>query len=140
MKQALYLLAVVAGVLVALDIAFGYETAYAVSYGAIALMALAISGTFLWLYVQRATPLALGMSFSWAGAASVLGWWWAFNTAGQPRSMDENELLFLFVSLYFVGAILHFAVILRSLDLPRGMFVLPIFGSLLISAAVHLML
>jgi len=138
MKQALYLVGFVAAGFTGLDIAFGYEAAYAISYGAIALMAVAISLTFLWLYVQRTTPLALGMSFSWAGAASVMGWWWLYNAFDRPGAMDESGVLFLFVALYFVGAIMHFAVILKSLDLPRPLFVLPILASLLLSAAIHL--
>ena len=138
MKQALYLFGLVAMAFVGLDFAFGYQTAYAISYGAIALMAVAISLTFLWLYVQRTTPLALGMSFSWAGAASVMGWWWLYNTFDKPAAMDESEVLFIFVALYFVGAIMHFGVIVVSLNLPRPLFVLPILGSLLISAAIHL--
>lgn len=139
MKQAGILFLAIAGGLVLVDAVFGYDTAYAISYGALALLALGISATFLWLYLRRTTPLALGMSFSWAGAASVLGWWWLYNSFGRPVAMDENAGLLAFVSLYFVGAVLHFAVIAQSLHLPRAALVLPVFGSIAVSALVHLM-
>ena len=43
-----------------------------IAYRAMTLMAAMISLTFLWLWARRATPLALGMSLSWAGASSVM--------------------------------------------------------------------
>lgn len=139
MKQAGMLFGVIVIGLVAVDFTLGYQAAYAISYGAIALMALGISGTFMWLYVRRTTPLALGMSFSWAGAASVMGWWWLYNVFGKPHMMNDNTLLLVFVSLYFVGAVLHFGVIAKSLNLPRSALILPVLGSLTLSALIHLM-
>ncbi|MDJ1007279.1 MAG: hypothetical protein QNJ13_05580 [Paracoccaceae bacterium] len=138
MKQASLLFAFIAAALVALDTVFGFATAYAIGYGAIALMALAISLTFLWLWWKRTTPLALGMSFSWAGAASVIGWWWFYSILDRPRGMEESEVLLVFVALYFVGATLHFAVIQRSLNLPRTAYLVPVLGSVVVSALVHL--
>ena len=104
---------------------FGHEAVYRLAYGALTLMAAMISLTFLWLWARRATPLALGMSCSWAGAASVLGWWWVFRLLDQPRAMLENQALFLFLSLYFAGALLHFAVIQRSFGGRAHLFPLP---------------
>ena len=72
---------------------FGHEAVYRLAYGALTLMAAMISLTFLWLWARRATPLALGMSFSWAGAASVLGWWWVYRLLDQPRAMLENQAI-----------------------------------------------
>lgn len=138
MKQAGYLFAVIAGGLIALDLAFGYATAYAISYGAVTLMAAAIAVTFLWLWFERTTPLALGMSMSWAGAASVMGWWWLFAMFDRPDGMVENEMLLIFVSLYSVGAILHFGVIGASMHLPRRVFLVPVLGSVAVSVLVHL--
>lgn len=137
MKQALSLLGVVAAALYAIHFGFGYGIAYSVSYGAVTIMAAGISATFCWLWIKRTTPLALGMSFSWAGAASVLGWWWLYAALDQPQAMQESATLFMFVALYFVGAILHFTVIQSSLRLPRLAFAFPVIGSLLLSALIH---
>ena len=138
MKQAAYLFALIAVALIGVDTGVGYTAAYAISYGAITLMAVVISATFLWLYVQRTTPLALGMSLSWAGAACVMGWWWLFAALDRPSAMEENEALLVFVSLYFVGAIMHFGVIQKSLHLPRSAYLVPVVGSVVVSALVHL--
>ncbi|MEO1239958.1 MAG: hypothetical protein AAFW64_10015 [Pseudomonadota bacterium] len=140
MKQAFTLFLLVCGGLVAVDLMFGFGAAYAISYGAISLMGLMISGTFLWLWYERATPLALGMSFSWAGASTVMGWWWLYNVFGQPASMHDNAALLGFVSLYCVGAILHFGVIQSSLSLPRAAYMLPVVGSVVVSLIIHLAL
>lgn len=104
---------------------FGYEAAYEIGYGAFALMAAMVSLTFLWLWAERATPLAVGMAFGWAGAASVMGWWWVYSLTGAPHAMRQNATLFLFLSVYFVGAVLHFAVIGRSLGLARWLWAAP---------------
>lgn len=140
MKQAFGLFAVICGGLIGVDILFGFDAAYSISYGAISLMAMAISVTFLWLWYRRATPLALGMSFSWAGASSVMGWWWLYSVLGAPGNMVENQMLLGFVSLYCVGAVLHFAVIQQSMHLPRLAYIVPVFGSLVVSAALHIFL
>ena len=78
-------------------------------------MALSMSGTFFWLWRAQATPLALGMGFSWAGTAGVLGWWWLFRLLDRPEAMREHAGLFVFVAAYFVGALLHFRVVGASL-------------------------
>ena len=97
-----------------------------------------ISLTFLWLWARKETPLALGMSFSWAGAASVMGWWWVFNVLSRPVAMAESELLFLFLAVYFVGAVLHFAAIMRSFDFCVPGYALPVGVSLVVAVAVEL--
>ena len=126
MKQALTLLFVIAAAFIWGELTVGYQTVYEIGYGALMFMGAMISGTFFWLWAARATPLALGMSFSWAGAAGVMGWWWLFNLLGRPEPMVESEVLFVLLALYFVGAILHFAVIARSLSLPPYTHGLPI--------------
>ncbi|MEM9709468.1 MAG: hypothetical protein AAF871_11820 [Pseudomonadota bacterium] len=140
MKQAWILFAVVAGILLGLSFLFGFGTAYAIGYGAITLMAVAISLTFLWLWYKRTTPLALGMSFSWAGAASVMGWWWLYALLDRPAVLLENDLLLFFLALYCVGAILHFTVIQASLSLPRIAYAVPVVGSVALSAALYIYL
>ena len=115
MKPALALLLATAAGLIAFSYFRGYDAAYDLAYGAIVAMAFSISATFFWLWRERATPLALGMGFSWAGATGVMGWWWVYSILGKPGMMVESRLLFLFVSCYFVGALLHFQVIVRSL-------------------------
>lgn len=137
MRQALGMLLVIAAGFVWGDVMFGYQVVYEVGYGALMLMGVTISGTFLWLWYERATPLALGMSFSWAGAAGVMGWWWTYNILGKPQSMFESEALFVLLSVYFVGAILHFAVVARSIALPGYAQAIPVVGAALVSAMIQ---
>lgn len=139
MRQALGLFAVVVAALLVADRWLGYEAAYEIGYGALALMAAMIAATFLWLWYERTTPLALGMAFSWSGAACVMGWWWIYNLFDRPGAMVGNEVLFAFLSLYFVGAILHFSVMQRSLGLHGGMFAIPLLGATLASTLIHML-
>ena len=129
------------GVLVALfgvtRLGLDYWTLYKISYGAFSLMAAMISLTFLWLWASKQTPLSLGMSFSWAGAASVMGWWWIYTAFGQPARMDQSQFLFVFLSLYFVGAIMHFSVIMEAANAPRFASLIPISAALALSTLVH---
>ena len=104
MRPVLLLLAMIA-VFEGSDILFGYDLSYRVGYGAFALLALVIAGTFFWLWAQRATPLALGMVFSWSGAACLMGWWWLYSLLGAPVWMQDNPLLFIFLSVYLMGSL-----------------------------------
>lgn len=117
----------------------GYQTAYSISYGAFTIMAAMVCLTFLWLWMQRTTPLAMGMAFGWGGAATVMGWWWVYNLLDAPEAMNESFLLFLCLAVYFVGAILHFSVIGRSLGVSRGYWGLPVGVAVALSAAVQLL-
>ena len=122
MKQAFALIALV---MVALLLAYrllGYETTYQIAYGAITIMGLLIAGTFVWLWAMRATPLALGMVFSWSGGALVMAWWWVHQLLGRPETMRESPVLFVFLAFYIAGAILHFVVIQGTLHLPRRIY------------------
>jgi len=133
MKHALILLAAGTALLLAISLAFGFDQAYALAYGAVAAMALSIAGTFFWLWHTRATPLALGMGFSWAGATGVMGWWWIHRLLGTPEWMEQNPLLFVFVATYFVGTLLHFQVIRRSIGWSALILLLPVFAALTLS-------
>lgn len=120
------------------NLLFGYQVIYKIGYGAFSLLALVIAGTFLWLWVQRSTPLALGMAFGWAGAAGVMAWWWVFNVLSQPEWMQDNPFLFVFLSFSLVGAILHLDVIGRSFALSRLATFAPILAVTAISVFVAL--
>lgn len=139
MKQAFALLVLLIGLFQVGHALLGYDTVYRIAYGAIALMALMISGTFLWLYVLRATPLALGMAYSWAGAGFVLGWWWVYHLSGQSDALRESPALFNLLPFYFVGAVLHFAVIHRSFGRHGATFLWPIAGAVGLSAGLYLL-
>ncbi|MGR3513686.1 MAG: hypothetical protein ACU0GG_13065 [Paracoccaceae bacterium] len=115
------------------DIVFGYQGTYRIGYGAFSLLALVIALTFLWLWRQRATPLALGMVFSWTGAAGVMAWWWLFSILKAPVWMQDNPILFVFLALYLTGAVLHLEVIGRSFALSRLWTYFPVVGAALLS-------
>ena len=104
MTDALRVMGLAVTAMLAIYATLGYEAAYEISYGAFTLMAAMVSLTFLWLWMQRATPLAVGMAFGWAGAASVMGWWWVYNLLDGPTGMENSVALFLFLSVYLVGA------------------------------------
>lgn len=140
MTQAVVLISVIAGLLFSGHTVLGYWPTYQIAYGALTLMAAMISLTFLWLWARRATPLALGMSLSWAGASSVLGWWWVYNLLGNPVLMEDGSVLFVFLSFYFTGAILHFAVIQRSFGLSGHLFPVPALAAVALSAVVRLLI
>lgn len=112
---------------------FGYSLVYRVGYGAFGILAAVIAGTFLWLWAKRSTPLALGMAFGWAGAASITAWWWASRLLDRPEWMRSSDFLFLFLALYLVGAIMHLDVIGRSFHLSRLTTFAPVAGAFLLS-------
>lgn len=122
MKQAFALIALIVVALLLAYRLLGYETTYQIAYGAITIMGLLIAGTFVWLWVMRATPLALGMVFSWSGGALVMAWWWVHHLLGRPEVMHESPVLFVFLAFYITGAILHFVVIQGTLHLPRRIY------------------
>lgn len=137
MKEPLILLGAVSVILMLTSGALGYHTAYSISYGAFSIMAAGISGTFFWLWARRTTPLALGMAFGWAGAASVMGWWWIYSLAEQPDGMKDSPVLFFFLAIYFVGSILHFQVIGRSFGTGRNFVWLPVAVAIVASIFLH---
>ncbi|RYH10148.1 hypothetical protein [Tropicimonas sp. IMCC6043] len=112
----------------------GYAGTAELLYGALTVMALMISAIFFWLWGMRLSPLSLGMAFSWAGSAMVMGWWWLKLQLGSPIRMDENELLLLIIGLLTTGAVLHFEVLETSFGYRRGAFLVPVAGALALSA------
>ena len=125
MKTAVGLFVATSAALVVLRMNLDYALVYQIAYGAVVGLAASISATFFWLWYSRQTPLALGMGCSWAGTSGVLGWWWLYNRLERPVFMADNDLLFLFVACYFVGGILHFQVIARSLGKKAFALLLP---------------
>ncbi len=111
MRQALWLLAAATAVLSLAVAALGSAATAAAGYAAVAAMAALISATFLWLWWVRATPLALGMALSWAGVALVAA-------SGSALPLPALPLL-------TVGAVLHFAVMRRSMNLPPATLAAP---------------
>lgn len=126
MKQAMALLATVIGALALGGSAFGDGVVLLVIAGAMALMALMIAATFLWLWFERTTPLALGMVFSWAGAAAYIGWWWVTALTETAGLAWQHGVGLLVQGLFLVGAVLHFAVIHRSFGLQGVAFLWPV--------------
>lgn len=138
MRQALSLLAIIAGVFALIDQVFGHHVAFSIAFGSIAVMAFMIALTFFWLWRRQETPLALGMSFSWAGAASVLGWWWLFHILHQPEAMRNSSMMFAFLALYFVGAVQHFTVMQRSMNVHMRLFTMPVLIAIAVAALIAL--
>lgn len=122
MKQAFALTALVMAALLIAYWLLGYKTTYHIAFGAITIMALLIAGTFVCLWVRRATPLALGMVFSWTGGALVMAYWWAHQLLGRLEELRESPVLLMFLAFYITGAILHFVVIQGTLHLPRRFY------------------
>ncbi|MEG3660417.1 hypothetical protein [Celeribacter halophilus] len=140
MKQVMTLYGLILGAGCLAAGTLGLEQALLLAYGAIALMALTISATFLWLWQLRATPLALGMSLSWAGSGLTIGCWWAMQIAQNPLWGLETAVLFVFLSLLICGAVIHFSVIQGSFGLSGLSFLWPVFGAVLVSFGVLLAL
>lgn len=137
MMDAARLLPITLVAIIAVNAGLGYEAAYEITYGAFTLMAAMVSLTFLWLWQERATPLAAGMALSWGGSAFVMGWWWVYNLLDRPAVMQDSSALFLCLAIYFVGAILHFALIGRSLGVSRSVWTLPVLLAIAVSATLH---
>lgn len=135
MKQALWLIAATCVALLGVCGLSGYAAAYGIAFGAITVMSALISGTFLWLWWERTTPLALGMATSWAGTASVMGWWWLRSLADGAENATGSEVLLVFLSLQISGAILHFDVMQTSMGYSRRVLAVPLALSVAAGAA-----
>lgn len=134
MRQAFVLLALVLLTLEAGKHLAGHAAVVEIVYGAIAMMSLMISFTFLWLWSERATPLALGMSFSWLGAGLFAGGSWAVGLLDLPAGLLSEDLALVVLAVCIVGALLHFAVIHRSFGRHGTGFLWPVLAALGISA------
>jgi hypothetical protein len=117
MRQALWLLAAATAALALATMALGTAATAAAGYAAVAAMAALIAATFLWLWWVRATPLALGMALSWAGVALV--------------AASDPALPLPALPLLTAGAILHFGVMRRSMNLPPATLAAPAAASAL---------
>ncbi|SMR71184.1 hypothetical protein SAMN04488030_0811 [Aliiroseovarius halocynthiae] len=140
MKQASLLVAVLVLLLQCGYWLAGYQAIFQIGFGAITLMGLMIALTFLWLYLQRATPLALGMAYSWCGASLVLGWWWIYALLGAPEAMTASALHFTPLAVYLSGAVLHFSVIHRSFGWHGAAFLAPVLGAVMCSTAIYVII
>lgn len=139
MKQAIFLIFLTVLALEAGFLLLGYVPVANIVYGAIALMAVMIAATFLWLWFERTTPLAIGMVVSWFGMACLAGWWWVYNLTGSPDWAHQNPGMFGVLALPIVGSVLHFAVIQRSFGYHGMHFLWPLAGAVGLSIAVYLM-
>lgn len=114
MKQALALTVALLLVLETGRLTLGDGAVMFVAYGGMAIMALMIAATFLWLWAERTTPLALGMALSWLGAGLLAGWWWADARWHLASDVPTPHGIYAVLAIYLVGVVLHFAVIQRS--------------------------
>ncbi len=130
MTRALGLLALILLALALLARPFGLVTAQDVARAALAAMAATLSGTFLWLWREKATPLALAMTFSWAGASALMGWRVMQDVLGQPAWMLENPLLLGVLGVYLTGTLLHVEAIRRAFGLGQVALVFLLGGTL----------
>lgn len=135
MKQALSLLILITALLQLGARTWDHVTMLTVGYGAISIMAIMISATFLWLWQVRATPLALGMSFSWAGSSLIMGAWWVAQITGAVHFGVEAEMMVIFLAFLATGAVLHFSVIQASFDLHGLTFLIPVGAAVLVAVA-----
>ncbi len=126
MRESLVLQVAVFAVLFAVQLWLGPRTAQALGFCLVATMAAMIAATFLWLWRQRATPLALGMAFSWFGTATILTWLWIERMVGRPPWMADTAIVLVCLAFYITGAVHHFAVIRRSMGASSVIFVLPL--------------
>ncbi len=140
MKQALLLLMAMIALLEAGMAVLGGATVLALAFGAVALMALMIAATFLWLWLARATSLALGMVFSWSGIGLLTGWWWLSGLPDRLQPGQGAHLLMIALGFSLSGAILHFAVIQRSFGRHGPGFLWPVGLAFVLSAATQTLL
>lgn len=114
MRQALILFLFLINVFWVLTWAVGHDLSRVAAYGITSILSGVTAVTFLWLHLRRATPLALGMAFSWAGASLVLASWWFDGVYRGRWPILDTNLPFFFVALHVCGAILHLAVVVAS--------------------------
>ncbi|MBS8228375.1 hypothetical protein [Vannielia litorea] len=130
MIRALGLMIVILLALGLLARPFGLVTAQDVARAALATMAATLSGTFLWLWREKATPLALAMTFSWAGASTLMGWRVMQDVLGQPAWMGESPMLLGVLGVYLTGTLLHVEAIRRAFGLGQVALVFLLGGTL----------
>ena len=136
MKQALLLALVFWAAFYFTVEVLNFRLAMAIGFSAMALIAAVNCVTFLWLWYVRATPLALGMALSWAGQTAMSIWWFATGMPGQGSWLHQDPLIFLFLSIYMVGGLLHIAVIQNSAGSTRTAAIWPAMAVVAVIAGV----
>lgn len=109
-----------------------------IGFAAMTAIAAANCVTFLWLWYVRATPLALGMALSWAGQAAVSIWWLAEGMPGARGWLDKGPFIFLFISIYMVGGLLHIVVIQNSAGSSRIGAIWPVLAAVAVGAGAYI--
>ncbi|MBT0956477.1 hypothetical protein IV417_03690 [Alphaproteobacteria bacterium KMM 3653] len=97
-----------------LGAAYGGAAALAFGLSVLAVLGGLIALTFLWLFSQRATPLALGMALAWLGSGAVA----VMLITGGPLWLMGGALI-----CQIGGAVLHLFSIEGAFDLRRGRLV-----------------
>lgn len=138
MTRAMALLGAIVTLLSALAARLGMGVAQDVARVALVLLGGGIAAIFLWLWHERATPLALAMTFSWAGATAAMGWWLATDLAAGARV--AQPVLLGFLAVYLTGTLLHLQAIRDAFGLGRVALVSVIGGAAAASVVVLAML
>ena len=123
MSRSVLLILGVYVTLSSIDRTLGFNAAHDIAYAVISLLAIVIAVVFAWLWRVRATPMAMGMALSWAGCHGFVGYWWVYDQLGrEPATYLEHDVLFVFIALYFSGAVLHLSVISKAYFKTRVVF------------------
>lgn len=136
MRQALVLAFVLWGAFYFTVEVLNFRLAVAIGFSATVLIGAVNCVTFLWLWYVRATPLALGMALSWAGQTTISIWWFVVGMPGGVSSLGHDPLIFLFLSIYLVGGLLHIAVIQNSSGSNRTAAIWPAMAVVAVVAGV----
>ncbi len=134
MRQALLLTAALTAAFLLAEEALGFQIAVALGFGTVTVIAAINALTFLWLWWARTTPLALGMTCSWLGQASLSIWWFFSMPPTVAEHLEGNIVVFLLLSLYVVGGALHIAVMQTSMELGRRILIWPILAVFAVAA------
>jgi len=132
MRQAIELMVLAALALALAAGLLGPEAALRLGRGVLAMLSVLIAASFLWLWQQRATPLALGMAYAWSGLALLIGAGWA----GMPEAVPAAATWIAAMALLLTGAVLHLAAIQASFGLRGGAFLVPLAGALALALAL----
>ena len=125
MREAILLMLAGTAAFGAAERGFGTEAATLAAMRGAAALALPLAGAFVWLWLERATPLALGLALSWAGSGALLG----MCLVTQPATGAH-----LFTALYGAGAILHLRVVAQVTPWPAPIYWGAIGGAALVAA------
>ncbi len=133
MKQVFYLFLIVTIGLLLLSFCLGEMRALKLTFGTISLISILISLTFFWLWQSQATPLALGMSISWAGVGALCMMFYQLQLGAYIFQTSDTFFLPISVGMILSGAIVHLLVIQNTFNLRSWVYLVPILGSLAFS-------